>query len=336
MLALAPGGDAVLVAAVTPTQTIELLRVPLDGSPADKLPGSAINARKRLSMSADGQRMVWSDCLNRTHLAVVESPRGAPPRMVPLAGGEWNDAQPTAIPGTRQLLFLSDRIDGIRVWHMDRAQAGPVRRVDSGPHEPVNLAVSPDGSQVALAEGVTGLYLAPVTGAAAPRRLIEEAGELHPSFDRTGKTIYFERQEGTRPRIASIPVAGGQPTWVLPAGTLAPAASPTEDVLAYLVVRDGGTFPMLLDLRSRRSRPLTDQRTPSAWRQVRFSADGRRVLLVRPTAAIAEVDVATGRILREIDGGAEAFVGATFLGDDIIVGLTGWNGDLWTATLAPP
>ena len=330
VLTLAPEGDAVIVSRLTASRTIELWRVGLDGKPA-RLPDSAVAARKRLAIARTG-RFVWSNCLERTGLAVVEG-AGDAVRLAALHGGEWSDIYPATIGTTRQVVFLSDRQSGIEVWRIDRATPGPVQRIATGDIEPVRVGVSADGNWLALAEGVTGLYLAPADGSAPPRLLFAEEGELHPRFTRDGQSILFERRERGTIRVASISVAGGDPTWALPLPSMGPAPSPTDDVVAYLgLSRNEEIVPMLFDPRTGKSREIGGVKVAGKFRTLAWSPDGKRLLLVSTSPILQEIEVATGKTLRVVRArGVDAYSGATYAGDEIIVGRTSWDGDLWTA-----
>lgn len=331
VLTLTPERDAALVARVTATQAIEIVRVPLDGSAATPLTGNSVGARKRLALSRDATRLVWSDCVDRTRLAMLQTPAGLPPRLVDLAPARWNDVEPVAL-GTDGLLFLSDRSGATGLWQMRSRDPGQAQPVPLGDIEPAKVAASADGRLLAIADHHAGLFIAPLDGSTPPRLLIREPGQLNPTIDRHGRLIYFERNDSGQLRIAAVPITGGAPTWILPPGTLGPAASPTADLLAYLAGTPGQNRPMLLDLKTGRSRPLLPDELPLAWRHLRFSSDGRRLLLIWPNGRLVELDLPTGRTLRQLDPGSDGFLGATFLGDDIIVGRTGWTGDLWLAT----
>lgn len=145
--------------------------------------------------------------------------------------------------------------------------------------------------------------------------------------------IYFERMDGELPRIAAVPVAGGDVTWVAPAPSGAPASSPVDDRLAYLTRVDDIPTVRIVDTKTHALRELT--LPPSPWELVEWSPDGTKLLVVRSDAQFIELDVATGETLRTLASGAEVFAGVTYVGDEIIVGRGRWLGDLWTTDLVP-
>jgi len=330
VLVLAPEGDAVFVAQMSiSNDTTELVRVPLDGGPAVPMGSAGVPARKQLAISTATGRAVWSDCEEISTLAVVQT-EGGVSRLVDLPRGAWGDTFPRRVPGTTRLLFLSDRTDGLHIWEIDRARPGPARRIPFGDIEPIRFAVSRDGAMIAGAEGSTGLWVGPIDGSVPPRLLAPDPGELSPTFSYDGTQIYFERADGELPRIAAVPVAGGEVTWIAPAPSGSPASSPVDDRLAYLTHAGGVARVRILDPKTHQTRDVTLPGPQMPWDLVEWSADGTRLLVVRNDAHFVELGVATGKTLRKLESGADMFGGATYVKDEIIVGRTRWLGDLWT------
>ena len=124
-----------------------------------------------------------------------------------------------------------------------------------------------------------------------------------------------------------------RPRWVAPIGSHAPAASPTADVVAYVDSRPPRTRAMLLDLATGKSRVLFPEEPAHPMSALRWSADGKRILMVEDNVGVKELDVATGKVLRSAPIGANQLAGATYVGDDIIVGHQMSAGDIWTGEL---
>jgi Tol biopolymer transport system component len=332
VLIIHPDSVSIIVAEMTENRAVELWRVPLDGGAKTLLSNGTIAARSRLAIA--GRRLLWSDCSERMNLAVLGSGGDGSPLFTDLSRNDWADWYPVGVRGTSHLMFLTDRAARFEIYRMDLANRADLMRIDLGELEPAAFDVSPDGSFLAAGEGAKGLYVVPLDGA-PPRLLFAESGDLSPSIDRHGRTIFFERHEGDGYRIAAISVDGGEPTWVAPSGSHDPAASPTDDVLAYLAPSGTGeSIPMLLELTTGKSRALEPGAAQHPWAGMRWSPDGKRLLLFDPDTGVTELEVATGKRLREASIGADQIGGATYVGTQIVIGHQAWAGDVWTATLA--
>jgi Tol biopolymer transport system component len=335
VLTLAPGGDAVLIARYTLTASIEIWRVPLDGSKASVVSGAAINAHKRLVI--DGRRLVWSDCSENATVATLQTTPSGATKLVDVARNKWQDFSPAAIPGTDEVLFVTYRTTTEEVWRMGKGGENP-RPVPFGKLEVDRIAVSHDGRWLAGAND-DGLFAGPIDGSAAPIKLGPGGSESehNPTFSRDGKRLYFESKDGIKDRIAVVPITGGTPTWALPAPSTAPAQSPTEDLLAYLADVPGGKalerHVMVLDLNTGKTRRVAPDLAPYPHRDLRWSPDGKRLLALRRDGSSSEIELATGKVLRTFDIGSDTLLGATYAGDDILVGRWAAAGDIWEAAL---
>ncbi len=332
VLALAPGGDGVLVAKWQATNNVEIWHVPLDGSPSFAVSGAAINARKFLEIA--DKRVVWSDCTEVISLATLShTPTGAT-KFSNLSRNAWMDHGPQAIPGTDDILLISYRSTLAEIWRMSKTGDRP-RVIPFGKHELDRMTVSHDGTWI-VGNNDTGVYAGPIDGSAQPIKVHEDDhGEQNAVFSRDGQTIFLELRDGTKDRIASMSRTGGPTTWVAPAPSMAPATSPTADVLAYLTDVPSAKFAqreiVLLDLVTKKSRKLAVP--PYPYRDLRWHSSGKRLLAIRRDGQIAEIDVATSKILRTFDVGAAQIFGATYVGDEIMVGHAAAAGDIWEGTL---
>jgi aminoglycoside phosphotransferase (APT) family kinase protein len=331
VLALTPAEDAVLVARETANANIEVLSVPLDGGNPQSLALVDVAPRKGLSLSRDAARMVWSDCRHATSLAVLDRAADGSPRLTDLSQIDWIDQEPVAIPGTEDLVVISDRGGSPDLWRMDRHLRRAAVPLGFG-RDADSVAVSSDGKQLAFADDA-GFWVAPLDGSAKPSRVLDARSESPPSFRRDGRALFIEGvDERKRPRIGEVPLGGGPPRWLLSMAR-APAASPTEDVLAYLDVNGEAAAPRLYELKTGRSRPLAPALAGHAWSGLRYAVDGKRLLLLRSTGELALVEVASGRVLSQFDAGADQIIGGTLVGDEIVVGRSVWRGDLWIAEI---
>ncbi|MBA3463577.1 MAG: protein kinase [Deltaproteobacteria bacterium] len=335
VLALAPGGGAVLVARYTLTASIEIWRVPLDGGKAVNVSGAAINARKRLAL--DGKRLVWSDCAEYGTIATLQTTPAGATKFVDLARNRWVDFSPAAIPGTDEVLFVTYRTTNEEIWRMGKGGENP-RHVPFGKIELDRITVSHDGKLLAGAND-DGLFAGAIDGSTLPIKLAPggDTTEHNASFSRDNNRVFFESRDGEKDRVAVVAVGGGAATWALPAPSLAPAQSPVEDLLAYLAEAPGGKalerHVMVLDQKTGKSRRLAPELAAYPYRDLRWSPDGKRLLALRRDGMGSELDVATGKVLRTFDVGSDTLLGATYAGDDILVGRWTTAGDIWEAEL---
>ncbi|MBL0219896.1 MAG: hypothetical protein IPQ07_39275 [Myxococcales bacterium] len=299
--------------------------------------GAAIAAHKRLSIS--GRRLVWSDCTEYLSLTIAKLLPSGATKFDDLARNKWQDFAPVAVPGTDDLVFISYRSTKDEVWRMGHGGEN-ARVVPFGGLALDRLALSHDGRTLAAAND-DGLFVGPLDGSTPPRKVVGgEDGEHNATFTRDGKRLIFERRDSERDRIAMVTLAGGDPAWLLPAPSLAPAQSPTDDVLAYLIDDPAKAPPsrvvMLLDQRTGKTRPLAPTYPSYPFRDLRWAPDGKRLLAIRRDGALVEFEAATGAVLRTLDVGAEQLFGATYVGDEIFVGHAASAGDIWEAELREP
>jgi WD40 repeat protein len=256
-------------------------------------------------------------------------------KFTDLSRNKWVDFSPNAIPGTDEIVFLSYRSTNDEIWRMTKTGDRP-RVVPFGKLELDRISISHDGTWI-VGNNDNGVYAGPIDGSAEPIKVHDDDdSEQNAVFSRDGQTIFIELREGKRDRIASMARTGGPTTWVVPAPSMAPAVSPTEDVLAYLaeLTIPGKTWPRvitLFDLKTKKSRTLDVP--PYPYRDLRWSPDGKRLLAIRRDGQVAEIDVATSKVLRTFETGADQIYGATYLGDEIMVGHSASAGDIWEADL---
>lgn len=336
VLTLAPSGTAVLVAKLTITNNVEIWQVPLDGSPATAVSGAGISARKKLAIA--GSRLVWSDCTEYTNLATLTVTPGGATKFDNLSRNRWVDMMPVAVPGTDELIFLSYRTTKDEVWRMSKG-GDHARVVPFGDLELDRISLSHDG-KILVGTNDDGTFAGPIDGSTKPIKVADPDGSEHnATFSRDNRRVILELRDGKQERIASIPVGGGDPTWLLPAPSLAPAQSPAADLLAYLTEDPAATGPaqriiMVLDQRTGATRKAASALAPYPYRDLRWSPDGTRLLAARRDGQVIELELATGKVLRTFEVGADLLWGLTYSGDEIFVGRSTSAGDIWEATLS--
>jgi hypothetical protein len=222
---------------------------------------------------------------------------------------------------------------------MSRAGDHP-KVIPFGDLELDRISLSNDGKTL-VGTNDDGTFAGPIDGSAKPTKIAEPDGSEHnATFSRDGKRVILELRDGERERIAAIPVGGGERTWLLPAGSLAPAQSPTAELLAYLADDTAAKGPaqrviMVLDQTTGATRRVAPALPPYPYRDLRWSPDGARLLAARRDGQLVELELATGKVLRTFDVGADQIYGLTYVGDDIFVGRATSAGDIWEADLRP-
>jgi eukaryotic-like serine/threonine-protein kinase len=335
-LVLAPDGDAV-IGRPSGAGTIELWRVPLDGSEPRIVPSGVIAPTTGLAISADGRRIAWSDCVNERALATLVPVGDTGLRAIPITRGRWAEHEPVAVPGTGRVVAISERGGAAQIWELDPDGRAEARPLPTPGLVPVALAVSHDGAQVAFATDTDGLHVMPRDGSAPPRQVTPGEHLYYPVFTRDGRDLLLQwYPDGVKERVAIVPVAGGTPRVVLDEHAGEPAASPTADVIAVVVAPappDADVVPVLLDPRTLRKQPLPVELAPGWYHNLRFSPDGSRLVVLEGGKRLREIDLARGVITREYHTGTGQFAGVTYRGDELIAGMSTWKGDLWIGDL---
>ncbi len=199
-----PTGDALYLAAARPDDSLLVgWRVPLDGSPAERL---TRGDRDVLAVTplADG-RVALSVYHTRTAVGLVPA-SGGEPVDVTTAGGtsaflpSWRPAGAAVGFVTfswRRLRMPIDFDLGVLELDAEGAPAGTVRTLLSEEHEDYGAAWSPDGRWLAFhghLEQSDDIWLVPVDGSARPTRLTRfgpgaDTGE--PDWSPDGRTLAF-------------------------------------------------------------------------------------------------------------------------------------------------
>jgi Tol biopolymer transport system component/tRNA A-37 threonylcarbamoyl transferase component Bud32 len=332
LLALMPSGAGVLVARQTTIGEDELLTLAFNGSPPISRRSTGISSHAGADFSRDGRKLVYSTCRDVNVIAKVDE-NG---RLSPAIGAaQWNDNDVVALPGQRRIVVISDRNGRQQPWVVDRTGREPPRCLALGRDgSPVALAASPDGRLLAIEVSDKGIATLSVDGDAPAEMLTDGSGDGQPAFSRDGLEVLFTRTTASgRPRIMAVSLATHETRAVLDEGSFAAAVSPADGRIAYLAgeAPTKKSTPMLFDLRTGRSAPLSASLKPGIHGQATFSPDGRRVVLADGRNAVAEVDVATGVVLRRVSDPESQIGRAVYSGDEILLARALWVGDLWLA-----
>jgi dipeptidyl aminopeptidase/acylaminoacyl peptidase len=159
-----------------------------------------------------------------------------PAQMVPLTDGHTGDIDPTLDPHTDRLVFSSARTGHRSLW-IARADGGDPRPLTNDSAIDERPAFSPDGRDVAFVSnrsGRQGIWMMSASGG-APILLAETTVLDSLTWSRDRARVIFARPERDRTALAAVTVATRQVDAIpTPAGACCPAASPTDDVIAYL------------------------------------------------------------------------------------------------------
>jgi eukaryotic-like serine/threonine-protein kinase len=226
--------------------------------------------------------------------------------MVSLAPGEtkerdlsWLDwTQPVALSGDGRTLLFTEEGEGGGPGYgvfLRKTDGSPAVRLGTG--EAMDL--SPDGRWVIaqkLDPAPAQLMLLP-TGAGQARALTsDEITHLNGAFLPDGKRFVFTGfKPGRPPQVWVQAIAGGAPTPVTPEGFSGTLVTP-DGTKVMGRDRDGQRKLFGLDAKNGSGEPM--QFVEPADRVVRFTADGRGLLVLRPAANgavnVSRVDLATG------------------------------------------
>ncbi|HTJ43521.1 MAG TPA: protein kinase [Kofleriaceae bacterium] len=304
----------------------ELWWRPWGGGAPVLVPGG-LSPRAGVAISADGHRLALSTCTESSYVAKIDA--GAAPTAI--ARGDWKDGNPFAADPAH-LVITSDRRGRQQGWLVDLA-TGDARAVT--PLDSHGATPSPDGNSIAFAAdgGRGGIAIVPTAGGAT-RRLTRDPSDSAPVFTRDGAQVAFVRiAAGGKPHVYVVPARGGAER-MLAAGA-EPAASPVDDTLAFVSAPDdtGAVQVLLGDLSGAAPHPVPAL-APAAWAHPRFSADGKRLLLVR---GYKELVVVT------LDGsappstfwtaGTSSILAADWSPDQhgVVAALADYDGDIWIA-----
>jgi Tol biopolymer transport system component len=334
VLALSPDGRHALASRPSATG-VELMDVPVDGSPATSLASSGVAARKGLAFSPDGKRITWSACTEVPQVAGVE-PRG---RTLRVLKDDLLGPQSLAnVPGTSTIAVVSARAGKPEPWIVDPSGRVAPRAIPIGSLSAADIAVSGDGSRFVISVPADGLYIGSLHGDPQIRRLTQSSWDSLPSFrfgDR--EVVYTRRSPDAPPCVMSVPVEGGEPRPLLAAGSDNAAPSPVADRIAYVAGNSSAeVVPTVWDGATGTTRPLSSSMPIGRYGYLRFSPDGRHVALVRGDTDVVEVDVATGIIVRRLTTPTgDQLAHPTYGPSGLVIVRVHWQGNIWLADVSP-
>jgi Tol biopolymer transport system component len=332
-LALTPDGRHVLASRKSIPGQVELVAIPLDGSPVVSLASTGVAARDGLDVSPDGRRIAWSTCHPVPRLTGID----AAGRAFPTLTGEGADAIAIArIPESGDLAVVSSRTSRPLLWVMDPSGARPPRRITPLDRDVHDVAISGDGTRFAVSLPGTGIGVGTLRGEPNLRVVTDNPGDGSPWFRKAGDDVVFARPapDGTRQAMV-VPFAGGAAAPLLAPQTRFPTVSPLDDTIVYATKMR--SIPLVADARGRGARPLSPALPVAAYSDLRFSADGRRVLVLSDNHELLEIDVASGAILRTVTAEPrELFYSPSYGPGDsgLIVIRVRWQGSIYVAEAA--
>ena len=154
-----------------------------------------------------------------------------------LTDGYSGDQMPTVDFRSGRMVFSSSRSGHRNLWaaKADASDAIPLTTEAAIDDRP---AFSRDGQQIAFVSdrgGERGIWMMNAQGG-APKLLAREVALDQLSWSPNSERVFFSRPGGDLPSLASVNVADGRVEPVRSGGSVAPAWSPTDDVLAFIEV----------------------------------------------------------------------------------------------------
>jgi dipeptidyl aminopeptidase/acylaminoacyl peptidase len=270
--AWSPDGKTVAFLSGTTPEDLEKARRVKKGEKPERESDVRIVTREEFRRDNAGYR----DVLHPNHLWTIpvpgpgDSPTDAVPEPRRLTSGPFEESEPNWSRDARQLYFLSDR-DLKPYHHSDRGaiyviptEGGPIRKVAGIPGTVQDLAISPDGKQLAF-RGTLGeparsfaqpdLYVVDASPGAGPRNVTAGfdgdigsglAGDQHPPrgaaralsiWSRDQTAIVDVAAERGRANLVSIDVASGKVTSLTRAD---------QEVMAFTSSADGSRLAVLV------------------------------------------------------------------------------------------
>jgi tRNA A-37 threonylcarbamoyl transferase component Bud32 len=331
-LAVTPDGKHVLAARDTLTG-VELMDLPLDGSPPASLASTGIDAHQGLAVSGDGAHVVWSSCREVPQLVTVE---GRDTTFRTLRVDIDGPSSMAAIPNRPEVLVVSTRAGKAAPWIVPLGGGAP-RALAVGKTTPSEIAASQDGTRFVVAVPDHGLQIGSLAGDPALRPLTNDGLDSAPAF-RSGdrQVVFTHRRPDGKPQLMTVPVEGGEPTQLVGAGSDGAAPSPVDDRIAYVAgTTMNEVVPMLWDGRAGSLRPLSPKLPAGRYGYLRFSPDGRRVALIRGQTELVEVDVASGSVVRKLSTPADDQIAVpTYVPGALVMVRIRWQGNLWMADVS--
>ncbi|MCC6995888.1 MAG: serine/threonine-protein kinase [Deltaproteobacteria bacterium] len=320
-LGAAPRGDAFYHLRRSASGGDELVRRRRDGS-APRVVQGGLAPAGGFAIASDRKRMVYSNCKSKSSLARLRA------GGVDLVGeaAAWQDSAPV-LAGTR-VLFTSDRSGIEQLWMQERA-GGQATLLGAG-YRP---AVSPDGAWVAYsARTEPGLHVMPMAGGPA-LRLTDQVSDTGASFTHDGASLVFVRTTDQGDRLMIVPRGGGAVRELVSGVTVSvAAASPSVDQIVYLRSDGDNVGVMLTDAAGTAPRQLGAAMPRAYYAGLKFSVDGKRLLVIRSETEVVELPLDGGVPVVLWRASTEALGAVDMTADgELWASITRWDGDLWLA-----
>jgi Tol biopolymer transport system component/serine/threonine protein kinase len=237
--------------------------------------------------SPDGKHIVFQN-LERTKFSikVVDVATHA---VTVLTDGHFQDLNPTWSRSGKYIYFSSPRGGGMNIWRNkvspDGQPSGAPEQVTMGSGQDVQLAMAPDGTQLAFAvlrqnADLWRLPVSPDTGLAAgqPEQVVASTREdSRGSWSPDGPKIAFNSDRGgeTNLYVTSLLTSATRQITQGPGGDFQPQWSPDAKRLAFFSSRSGNAEIWLVELGGNTLRQLTAD--PAVDINPFFSPDGTHI-----------------------------------------------------------
>ena len=320
-LGAAPRGDAFYHLRRSASGGEELVRRRRDGS-APRVVQGGLAPAGGFAIASDRKRMVYSNCKSKSSLARLTT---AGAEVVGEAAA-WQDSGPV-LAGTR-VLFTSDRSGIEQLWMQERA-GGQATLLGAG-YRPT---VSPDGAWVAYSDRTEpGLHVMPLAGGPA-LRLTDQVSDTGASFTHDGAALVFVRTSEQGDRLMMVPRVGGAVRELVSGVTVSvAAASPSADQIVYLRNDGDNVGVMITDAAGTAPRQLGAAMPRAYYAGLKFSVDGKRLLVIRSETEVVELPLDGGVPLVLWRASTEALGTVDMTADgELWASITRWDGDLWLA-----
>jgi len=259
------------------------------------------------TVSPDGSRIAYVSDLS--HAEVIEAPLGEGPVRT-ILGGTHTHQMADLSPNGQQLVFVTNHRGASEVWITSLAEGwerplvslSDIKVGGETAQFLMNPAFSPDGRRVAFSAKLPSsdrLFTVFASGGAPVEATTEKSGfEMTPAWSPDGNWLAYSALVGLDPKLRKVRPGSGEPPLALGNfwGRSVLEWSPTGEWIA--AHRDGDQL-VLVSPDGKTVRQLPGDAGPVAW-----SRDGKTLYQLQFTpAALVEIDIATGRVLKLRDLG---------------------------------
>jgi len=316
VLALSPDGRRVLFM----RNSFELATWGTGAAPPD-VRALTVKIETGLDISNDGRRLAWSTCGGWPNLVTIEGTRFKP---VIDAQADWSNRDASLLADGR-LALVSDRGGGgSTLWFArpDGSESSPTALGNT-----VVLEVSSRGNTVVVSTN-QGLRLMDTKANAPPVELTHDRRDEGPTIDVRGDVV-FSKTNAADAGLFRVSAHGGSPVPFGPKPAAYASASPTDDVVVFVVPGTDGDTLMAIDPRG--VHPFAKGLPPANYTRPTFSPDGREVAVIRDTDALVRIDAKSERVLeiRKVERGT--VFRPVWLKNQLYAIGGDWLGNVWMA-----